>query len=278
MGSPWIQPSPALRVTSHTPIADCVRLMREKNVGSLLVYSQKNPDDLVGIFTERDLLKWIDEIQHGGHWNKPVAHLMSGPVVTLPFDRIDDAAEVMLKKGIRHLPITDSETGQNQRMLGVISMRDLFARSLEQLKKISSQTSRKSQKKRILFLGDGSEPRAFQFNSLSRWIRSHWNGSRCVTQTLTNQPLQPEDYDSIEASDLLILDLDGLEDSIWSGFLKEINRRSEAPPVLLLLTEEQHPERTRNLLKSLAQGGKWPAFAKPIPLMDLMDSVQNSLA
>ena len=97
-------------------------------------------------------------------------------------------------------------------------------------------------------------------------------------ESLANEPLQHEDYDDLEASDLVILDLDGLEDPIWSGFLKEINRRTEAPPVLLLLTEEQHPERTRNLLKSLAQGGKWPAFAKPIPLMDLMDSVQNSLS
>ncbi|MFN7685462.1 MAG: CBS domain-containing protein [Oligoflexia bacterium] len=68
-----IRPSPALCVSSHTPIADCVRLMRSRDVGSLLVMSTSRPDELVGIFTERDLLKWVDKIQQGGHWEKPVA-------------------------------------------------------------------------------------------------------------------------------------------------------------------------------------------------------------
>ena len=84
-----IKPSPALMVPSNTPISECVRKMRDHGVGSLLVMSYSNPHLLEGIFTERDLLKWIDELQDGGHWDKPVAHIMSKPVKTIALEELD---------------------------------------------------------------------------------------------------------------------------------------------------------------------------------------------
>ena len=120
-----IHPSPALGVSAHTPIGDCVRLMRDRSVGSLLIMSHQDPGQLVGIFTERDLLKWVDEIQHGGHWEKPVAHLMSKPVVTLPISRFDEAAALMIEKRFRHLPIIYDDPANRGQIAGVISMRDL---------------------------------------------------------------------------------------------------------------------------------------------------------
>lgn len=281
MGHSWLQPTPALRVSSHTSIADCVRLMRKKNVGSLLIHSPSQPDELVGIFTERDLLKWVDEIQHGGHWDKPVAHLMSKPVVSLSLERLSEAANLMLKRGIRHLPITHSGSGRRQQLLGVVSMRDLLAQSQEQIKKLAATRSRTRNKRRVLFLGDGTKAREFQSQSLGRWVENTWAGTRWFTKTLTQDLIRSESFseslDDWETSDLLILDLDGLDVRVWTHFLKEMNRRKESPPVLLLFTEEQHPESTRTILQSLAKGGKWQAFAKPISLLSFMRSVKNAL-
>lgn len=280
MGHTWLQPTPALRVSSHTSIADCVRLMREKNVGSL-IHSPSQTDELVGIFTERDLLKWVDEIQHGGHWDKPVAHLMSKPVVTLCLEKLSEAATLMLKRGIRHLPITHSGSARRQQLLGVVSMRDLLAQSQEQIKKLGATRSRTRNKRRVLFLCDGTKAREYQSQSLGRWVGSTWSGTRWFTKTLNQDLIRSQSFsesiDDWETSDLLILDLDGLHAQVWTHFLKEMNRRKESPPVLILFTEEQHPDSTKNLLQSLAKGGKWQAFAKPISLLSFMRSIQNSL-
>ena len=67
--SKWLTfaPSPAIVVPADMTIGDAVRKMRDNKVGSLLVVREIKPHDLVGVFTERDLLNKIDEIQHGGY-------------------------------------------------------------------------------------------------------------------------------------------------------------------------------------------------------------------
>ena len=55
--------SPVLSARADSPIADCVRLMRNQRVGALLITSANDVGELVGIFTERDLLERIELIQ-----------------------------------------------------------------------------------------------------------------------------------------------------------------------------------------------------------------------
>jgi len=80
----------------------------------------------VGIFTERDLVRRVDEIQHGGYWEKTVSTVMSPPVITLSIYELSKAAEMMIRCRIRHLPVIYEDESQKQHLAGVISMRDLF--------------------------------------------------------------------------------------------------------------------------------------------------------
>ena len=49
-------------VRADLPIAECVRVLRDRSVGALVVLSDNVFEEIVGIFTERDLVKNIELI------------------------------------------------------------------------------------------------------------------------------------------------------------------------------------------------------------------------
>ena len=103
------------RVAPDQTVGDCVLLMRQQHVGCVLVCQG---DELLGIFTERDLLRSI--LALGRPLSTPVAQVMTvDPVVVRPSEAISAALRRMEEGGYRHLPIVD-ETG---RPVGVLSVK-----------------------------------------------------------------------------------------------------------------------------------------------------------
>lgn len=103
--------------TPETTLREASKIMHSHGVGSLLVL-----DDgmrLLGIFTERDLVKAI--AGHADPDKDTVEKYMSRSVITVqPYESLVKASQKMLEHGIRHMPVVDS-TG---RVVGVISIRD----------------------------------------------------------------------------------------------------------------------------------------------------------
>ena len=104
-------------VSKDTSIADAVKMMVNKGVGSVIITEGKCP---MGIFTERDLLKTV--CQRGLDTSKGIVEsIMTKDVVC---GRADDdvqyAINTMTELRIRHLPICD-ETG----LIGIISIGDI---------------------------------------------------------------------------------------------------------------------------------------------------------
>jgi CBS domain-containing protein len=99
-------------------IAEAATVMGANRVGSALVLSK---GDLVGIFTERDIVRVLaSHFDGAGH---RVEDWMSrGPVTIDPDAPLATARRLMLSHGFRHLPVV---TGG--RIEGVLSMRDLVA-------------------------------------------------------------------------------------------------------------------------------------------------------
>jgi CBS domain-containing protein len=91
-------------------------IMAEKHVGSVIVTSQEDP---VGIFTERDLLTKI--LCKNKSLIEEVGNVCSLPLITAPIGiSVHDAAEIMIEKHIKRLPIT-----KDGKLVGVLSARDL---------------------------------------------------------------------------------------------------------------------------------------------------------
>jgi len=94
------------------------REMVKRNVGSIIVTKD---NDAVGIITERDIVRKIadKDIKPG---EIPAGEIMSSPIITAkPSTNIIDAAERMVKSGIRRLAIME---GSN--IVGIVTDRDVL--------------------------------------------------------------------------------------------------------------------------------------------------------
>lgn|SRR5690606_35502032 len=111
--------TPAVTCRSGAPIGDVARLMRDRNVGSVIVV-----DDigyLAGIVTDRDIA--VRGVAEGRSAETPVEEIMSRNVATVP-PRADasDAAVLMLKRRVRRLPVVDDDGVAH----GMVALDDLI--------------------------------------------------------------------------------------------------------------------------------------------------------
>jgi len=105
-----------LTIEPTVTLSEAARVMRRREVGAAVVTSG---GDLVGIFTERDLLRAIAEGCHPDE--KRVESYMTPDPVTLPPDHLpSEAAQIMHDRKFRHIPVV--EDGD---VIGVVSIRDL---------------------------------------------------------------------------------------------------------------------------------------------------------
>ncbi len=97
-----------------TTILDAVKLLDEKNIGSILV----TRDSLHGIFTQRDLVKVLVK---GENLQSSVGSYSSFPLVTAKKDILaNEAAKIMSSKNIKRLGLTE-----NGSLVGIVTARDI---------------------------------------------------------------------------------------------------------------------------------------------------------
>lgn len=120
-----MHPDP-VRVRPDHPVGDVLLLMNRERIGSVLVCDE--PDRLVGIFTERDLLRRVADAVPG--WREyPVIDWMTRDPHTIPADvGWEEAMAAMTRQKVRHLPVVE-----DGRVVGILSSRMLIARRAEYL-------------------------------------------------------------------------------------------------------------------------------------------------
>jgi CBS domain-containing protein len=103
-------------VAPSATIAEAATLMGTNHVGSALVM---DGDELLGIFTERDVLRAVaSDFAASG---RPVVEGMTAsPETVTPDADAREALDTMLERGFRHFPVVEDD-----RVVGIVSMRDL---------------------------------------------------------------------------------------------------------------------------------------------------------
>ncbi len=120
------KPNIIYSVDHESSVGDAIEKMMEHEIGALIITKDGEP---VGLLSERDVIKCWTSIGHGA--NSPrekrffkdiKAHeIMTGNLIVVePSDDLSYAMNVMIKNRIRHLPVVE-----NQRLVGVLSMRDV---------------------------------------------------------------------------------------------------------------------------------------------------------
>ena len=96
-------PDQPLATTPNATVADVLQLLRAQNTGAVLIC---DGDQLQGIFTERDALRFMAE---GADLSELISKVMSRKLVTISAtETVAAAIKKMSAGGYRHLPIVDS--------------------------------------------------------------------------------------------------------------------------------------------------------------------------
>src|SRR5262245_42585157 len=107
--------TPAL-TSPDAPVVEAAGLMSRRNIGAVIVCRE---GQIVGILTERDLLRAVGRGQRLA--DATVAELMTAAPVTVAADASwAAAADLMVERGVRHLPVAE-----HGRPVGMLSVRDL---------------------------------------------------------------------------------------------------------------------------------------------------------
>jgi CBS domain-containing protein len=110
-------------VAPEDTIGEAAQKMVDRGIGSAVV---SDFGRLVGILTERDLLRAVAARTHSSEarvreWMTP------DPITGDPDTPAGEAAEIMLERGFRHLPVVE-----NGRPVGIVSVRDVLRWSTQQ--------------------------------------------------------------------------------------------------------------------------------------------------
>lgn len=125
-----IMTRPVITAESDLDVLSAARKMGSANVGCLIIVYGKEPK---GILTERDLVKKIVARAADPRTVK-VGEVMSSPLVTIaPEASLRDAAALMLKSGVKRLPVIS-----NGKLVGIITDTDLVSGSSIGLSEILS--------------------------------------------------------------------------------------------------------------------------------------------
>ncbi len=105
-------------ITPDKTIKDAAKVMISKGIGFLVVVDSSDPGKLLGVLSERDVLRAVASNKE----NSKIEELMIKDVVTIKdTDVLYRAVKLMKERNIRHLVIVN-EAGVP---IGVLSIRDL---------------------------------------------------------------------------------------------------------------------------------------------------------
>jgi CBS domain-containing protein len=124
--------SNVIAVPAQTTVLDVLKLMSEKNIGSVVVTQD---DEYIGLVTERDYARKI--ILMGKHSDDTtVGEIMSNgfPNVS-PESSIDSCMLIMSENNIRYLPVFDKQA----KLCGIISINDVVYETIHSQKETIEQ-------------------------------------------------------------------------------------------------------------------------------------------
>ena len=98
-------------------LKNVLKRLVKRNIGSIVVVEENEP---VGIITERDISRCVARGTNA--LKRQVKNVMSSPLITVETtESVQDAMELMLKHGIRRLPVV-----KQRRLVGIVSERDVL--------------------------------------------------------------------------------------------------------------------------------------------------------
>ncbi len=111
-------------IVADDAVLTAARLMNSRGIGGIVVLED---DEVVGIFTERDVLRRV-VAERRDPVTSVIRDVMTSPVYTCkPDAKIEECVALITEKRVRHIPVVD-ESG----LCGIITSGDILAHQLEE--------------------------------------------------------------------------------------------------------------------------------------------------
>jgi CBS domain-containing protein len=125
-------------------LEEAAKLMRDYHVGTLIVvdaFEERNRP--LGILTDRDIA--VRAAAEGMSMQSPVSELTGNELVTAAEEELlYDVLDRMKSKGIRRIPVVDSE----EYLVGILSMDDIIEFLTDEMKEITALFYRETKEER----------------------------------------------------------------------------------------------------------------------------------
>jgi IMP dehydrogenase len=111
-----------ITVSPHVSVIEALKLMAEKNIGSLIIVEN---DTYMGLLTERDYARKVI-LKGKSSADTPVSEIMSTglPRIT-PENSLETCMHIMSESNIRYLPVFDHD-----QLCGIISITDVVTETI----------------------------------------------------------------------------------------------------------------------------------------------------
>ncbi len=273
MASTTIHPVRAkvLLATPDEPLAACLDRMALAQVGSILVATGGK---LAGILTERDLLRQWRKMADPAVLAAPIAKVMTTSVVSLTLDHLADAAELMLERHIRHVPIVDHD----QQVIGIVSMRDILAAQ----QRAGALPRLRPEPAPPVAPGPPSTMHVVApTNQLAeickRFLPSNWTPRIWLSAIgLDDLPALRPDHASHRVG--FMLDLDGLGANDWRPLIRrfvQLLTQEEQPVIFLVATPSHFSDQDYQSLQKVADKAHWHVYHRPLPVAALAAALRH---
>ncbi|MDP6475638.1 MAG: CBS domain-containing protein [Alphaproteobacteria bacterium] len=118
--------SKVTRADSRTKVADAVKILKQENIGAVVVADDDHSID--GVLSERDIVHAVAE-NGANALELPVTAVMTRKVITCSEESsVVDLMGVMTEHRIRHLPVL-----RDGRLAGIVSIGDLVKYRIDEL-------------------------------------------------------------------------------------------------------------------------------------------------
>jgi malate dehydrogenase (oxaloacetate-decarboxylating) len=108
-------------VTPEDSVSSAIELMIENDIGSVVVQDEKS-NKVVGIFTERDILRRFMSSRNR-FLTMTIGEVMTSPVVTVRKDTpLSDAVKMMKEHDVGRLPVVTKDG----KCVGILFWKDIF--------------------------------------------------------------------------------------------------------------------------------------------------------
>lgn len=117
-------------VSRNTLIRDAVAEMIHRKVSCILVHDVDG--NLVGIVTERDIVRRFTLASHENKLQLTVGTIMSAPVECVRYDHLrEDVARLHLDHRLRHFPVVHGDARKIENVMGMVTVTDVCREYLE---------------------------------------------------------------------------------------------------------------------------------------------------